>query len=217
MTTSSACRTSRGRPTKSPEALDQEMTCQKPCNNEGGEGRGTRVERDVWLSRARAASCQEAQRLRACALTRLVLFSDEFAGGRAEPIFAVLEAFVAHELARGEWLRPHMYGAKCNGRCCAGRGRRGWGSRRRKITRHQQQSSQPRHCVSEMLSRFRIAARSLATMQTRVMEITNDSRRFQQFKFNQRENRLDWKALYSAELKAASAVSYLEPMLYPSS
>jgi len=54
-------------------------------------------------------------------------------------------------------------------------------------------------------------------MQRRVMEITNDSRRFQQFKFNQRENRLDWKALYSAELKAASAVSYLEPMLYPSS
>jgi len=32
--------------------------------------------------------------------------SDEFAGGRAELILAVLEAFMAHELAHGEWHAP---------------------------------------------------------------------------------------------------------------
>ena len=63
-----------------------------------------------------------------------------------------------------------------------------------------------------MLSRFRIAARTLVTMQTRTMEITSDSRRFQQFEANQRENRLERKALYSAEL-----MPYVEPILYASS
>ena len=39
--------------------------------------------------------------------------SDEYAGGLAELIFAGLEAFVAHELAHGEWLRPYR-----EVRCC---------------------------------------------------------------------------------------------------